>query len=659
MVLRPRTFLSVTVLLLLLAGVALAKQPPPWEPIPSDELAYTGTPKTGPASAILLYRHHHIDDETDVETHHFRIKVLAEPGMKWAEVEIPYIKGWWKVEDIRARTVAPDGTSSEFSGTVFDKLVIRRRRTRVQMKAFTLPNVRVGSIIEYRYKIRGSLRRAWSLQHELHTSRADYYLHPSEGWSGFGFYSSFRMKPGLFWVYYTPDRRKLTREKNGDVSLALTDLPAVQEEPYSPPEDEIRMRVDFFYSFQNFLSQPDEFWNELSKYHWPGYEQFVDKKKALAREVERITSPADSPEVKLQKIYARVQQIRNLSFERDKTEKEEKREKIKSLDHVEHVLERGYGYAIDISLLFMGLARTAGFESSMVLLAPRDRRFFAKELVDSRQISAYVVAVKVGNEDRFFDPATKFCAYGQLPWEETGADGFKVGEKAATFIRTPVPPAEAALTRRVADLNVTTAGDLAGTVKVYYTGQEALRRRIDLRDEDELERREQLEQELRELLLPSAEVKLLSTSGWDEAAPPLVAEFSVRIPGYAVVTGKRMLLDLSPLGARRSQPFSVSQRVHPIYFDYPFMEREEVSIQIPTGYRVESLPAPRKDHRQWEDFEISTTADAKTVTTTRTVAIKGLLYPITYYPELRQFFDGLRAADADKLVLQAAQSARQ
>ena len=59
--------------------------------------------------------------------------------------------------------------------------------------------------------------------------------------------------------------------------------------------------------------------------------------------VGQIVSPSDPPEVKLQKIYARVQQIRNTSFEVQKTEEEVKREKEKTASNAEDLWKRGYG----------------------------------------------------------------------------------------------------------------------------------------------------------------------------------------------------------------------------------------------------------------------------------------------------------------------------
>ena len=72
-------------------------------------------------------------------------------------------------------------------------------------------------------------------------------------------------------------------------------------------------------------------------------ESCAGKRKAMEQAVAQIVSASDTPETKLQKIYARVQQVRNTSYERAKTEQEQKRDKEKDINNVEDLRKRGYG----------------------------------------------------------------------------------------------------------------------------------------------------------------------------------------------------------------------------------------------------------------------------------------------------------------------------
>ncbi len=59
-----------------------------------------------------------------------------------------------RVEDIQGRTIHPDGTIIPFTGKPYDKLVEKTQGIKFMAKVFTMPDVEVGSIIEYRYKLR-------------------------------------------------------------------------------------------------------------------------------------------------------------------------------------------------------------------------------------------------------------------------------------------------------------------------------------------------------------------------------------------------------------------------------------------------------------------------------------------------------------------------
>jgi transglutaminase-like putative cysteine protease len=91
--------------------------------------------------------------------------------------------------------------------------------------------------------------------------------------------------------------------------------------------------------------------------------------------VSEIVSSTDSQETKLRKIYARCQQIRNLSYESRKTAEEAKRD-LKPNQNVEELYKNGYGYGRDITWLFLALARAAGFDAYPVMVSSRREYFF-------------------------------------------------------------------------------------------------------------------------------------------------------------------------------------------------------------------------------------------------------------------------------------------
>ena len=147
----------------------------------------------------------------------------------------------------------------------------------------------------------------------------------------------------------------------------------------------------------------------------------------MERAVAQIVSPSDSQEVKLRKIYDRVQQIRNTSYELRKTEQEEKREKETLADNVEDVWRRGYGNTIELTWLFLGLARAAGFEAYGCWVSDRREYFFNPKMMQSAKLNSNVVLVKLNGKDLYLDPGVVFTPFGLLTWSETAAQGAAAG----------------------------------------------------------------------------------------------------------------------------------------------------------------------------------------------------------------------------------------
>ena len=83
-------------------------------------------------------------------------------------MEIPYFEEQGNIIAIRARTIRPDGTIAVFEGKAYDKTIVKARNVKYLAKTFTLPDVQVGSIIEYRYTRRhgGELRVRLELDFE-------------------------------------------------------------------------------------------------------------------------------------------------------------------------------------------------------------------------------------------------------------------------------------------------------------------------------------------------------------------------------------------------------------------------------------------------------------------------------------------------------------
>jgi hypothetical protein len=121
-----------------------------WLPVPPEDLALKDNPAQPGAHAMILYRDSEVNSKEASDKEYIRIKIFTEQGGSEANVQIPFLKGLSDIKDIRARTIQPDGTVTNFKGEIFDKLVVKMSGAKVLSKTFTLSDVHPGSIIEYK-----------------------------------------------------------------------------------------------------------------------------------------------------------------------------------------------------------------------------------------------------------------------------------------------------------------------------------------------------------------------------------------------------------------------------------------------------------------------------------------------------------------------------
>jgi hypothetical protein len=418
-----------------------------------------------------------------------------------------------------------------------------------------------------------------------------------------------------------------------------------------PPEGELKARVNFVYT-EGLEKDAEKFWKEYAKGKSSAIETYVSKHKAMDQAVSEIVAPGDSPEVKLEKIYTRVQQIRNLSFESEKTGQEQKREKFKDLNNVEDIWKAGYSYGSGLNWLFLALARSAGFQAYPVVASGRSDHFFHPALMNSFELNSTLVLVKVNGKDVFCDPATRFAPYGILPWEETGVPGRRLDKDGGAWVTTPMPESSASRVERRADLKLTDDGSLEGKVIVTYSGLTALWRRIDERLEDDAQRKQFLEDGVKECIPVGAEVELTNKPDWSSSSQTLIAEFKITVQGWASAAGHRTVLAAELFGSQEKHTFEHANRVHPVYFRYPYEEIDDVNIDLPLGWQVQNVPAEKKKDAQVISYSLKAENKKNAVHVSRDFRVDIVQLDPKYYAALRSFYELVRTGDEDQIVLQ-------
>jgi hypothetical protein len=272
--------------------------------------------------------------------------------------------------------------------------------------------------------------------------------------------------------------------------------------------------------------------------------------------------------------------------------------------------------------------------------------------MDPHRLDDNVVLVKLNGKDTFYDPGTAFTPFGILPWPETGVKGLRLDKDGGAWIVTTVPDSTVSNIVRKADLKMTDQGALEGKVTVTFSGLEALSMRLEMRNEDETARTKHIEDVVREFIPVGIDVDLKNKPDWRSSSPTLVGEFEIKVQGWASAAGHRALIPVGLFGAPEKHVFEHAARVHPIYFDFPTARMDDVTIELPLDWKVNSVPPAHKDEGKVCSYNTSAENHLGTLHLTRKLNIDVLLLDAKYYGALRQFFQVVKTGDEQQIVVQ-------
>jgi len=628
------------------AGVTQAATTP-WRPVAAADLAMTSEPKAPNASAIVLYMDRNRDDSSRREDVYMQIKILTEDGRRHADVEITYDAKRESIRSIEARTIRRDGTIIPFAGEIFEKPIAAGSDGKVMTKTLALTDVEVGGVIEYRYtryRRSGLYSVRWMLGGNLFMRHAHYAFRGSQ---------PFRYGTPLG---VPPNSSPIESAKRGYLTMDIHDVPAFVSEEFSPPETAIRHHLSLIYAWDwdRPAKDPEKFWKRYVEEQRSSTASFLVFSSSLREDVLRIAPETDPPEMRLRKLYAACAGLRNRSYEPERSEEEWERDDEPEAGSAREVWKHKYGWSGQIDLLFMAMAREAGFEVAEVWTADRWEFFFSQLQMDPGPLETRLIEVKVAGKPLLLSPGTKFLPFGALAWTRTAQPALRIDSKSFSWITVEPLKPEQTRSAYKAHLALQPDGSLKGKLTMTQTGQEAVWRRNRENNEDAAHRRKFLEDDLIDDLGDAAVVRVIGEPDW-QGTGDFVVEFELTIPDRAIRAGNRLLLPLALFAAGKNNAFQKAERQFPIYIWYPYIAEEEMQIDLPAGWKLAELPEAEFIDVSKIAYSIRTFREddpVPAVRVKRKLQMEMLLTPPDVYGSVRQFFESVRAGDEQHIIVE-------
>jgi cellulose synthase operon protein C len=609
------------------------------------ELAQNGPGKdTFPqADAVIALERDDITlqaDGTVVTKHHSIVKLLdPQRGKdKYADLHIPFDSKRESLTIERARTVNDDGKEhavgvDEIADIVPARISDATIYADVRERVVTFPAVDTGSVMELVY---------------TRTTKAT----PDAPLGG----------EELLAAWNPVIERTVTITAPASVTPKL----AVEGQTLTPTESSARGARTWTYKVENLPDRHPEMGSlpdaavlpRLVYGFQPSWQKvlegvatrFLDKAvpaqmpPAIKAEADRIVAGAVSDSDKATKLYAFVaHDIRSIDLPLGWAGYEPHAPDV--------VLQNRYGDDRDKVGLFLALAATQGLKGRPVLVRTRKVPVIAS-VPTVAQFDRMIAKLDLDGTDVWVDPSDENGQYGVafagqdnlvLPLDKTGRE---------LGARPPLDPSTS-ISSTKASFTLSGSGDLQASYTYDLTGWYADRASEQLRPL----KGELLDKHFQQSaagVAASAIDKNHTVSDTLSVTGPIHVTHDVSVPGYSQTQNGFRVFELPPLslGVASDEPSAnLSTRKSALWVGVPRIERGELSVQIPAGWKVAYVPPSLEGAAEGLAFSSSCAAAGQTVTCKAEIKLDKLTVPAEKYPAFRDALTKLQAYERRVVLL--------
>jgi hypothetical protein len=472
---------------MLFAGLVLAlttqtliaqKSPIKFGEIPLEDLKMTRYDKDSSAAAVILtdYGEAYINvssvDALLYFERHVRIKILKKEGMEWANGSIPLWhsgSGGEKVTSLKAATYNLENGKIVETKMSKDNSFKEKFNKNINLQKFTLPNVKVGSVIEYSYTVSSEYLANfpnWKFQYDIPVRLSEYWaLFPE-------FFTFEKYMQGFVPV----TNYEVTRKNNSDFQIQAhhyvsKDVPAFKAEPFMTSEDNYVSKMNFALSYITFPGKPTQeimgSWQKLNTelLESESFGKIITGSGFLKKKTEELTAGITDPMQKVAAIHSYVKNTLEWDGEKDYL--------ASSLKKVFD--EDKKGTAGDINLALASMLEKINIPVDMVLLSTRDHGFIRKEYPMSSQFNYVICRAKVGDKTILLDATDKHLPMQLLPERCINGEGLVISATNSGWIN--IETKSKSRTAVNSEFTLLDDGTFSGKINYTTDGYDAQRHR--------------------------------------------------------------------------------------------------------------------------------------------------------------------------------------
>jgi hypothetical protein len=575
-------------------------------------------------------------------TEHGIIKIFSDTDQRYSRQSLPFNNSV-KIISIKARTVNERG--EEF---ILDKNEITEKSlfseyvlySDAKVKEFNFPRVEKNSLVEYEYEfLLESLLfwHDWFFQNETPVIYSKYVLKVPK---------DFEFKFKVVNDKIEPQIKPGGEDKELIFTWEAKDKKALRKEAFMPPLSEVGTRLAFSPSAFKMEEKiyPSKTWDDVARWYHELSSQSIIAEERTRDLAFALTSNSSSERKKVKAVYEWVQDnIRYVSVAIGAG--------AFKPHNCQDVLDYKYGDCKDMSSFFIALLKAIGIEAFPALISTRGHRRVLPDLPKPRQFDHVMVVVFLDAEYLWLDPACRNCKFGELPFEDQGTTALIVKSDQGKLITSSQSSFDQNLTQTSWEIKLNPDRSATGEIMIKAEGQEDLAFKNSLLELKPVKRKKALldfvsfwfmDVDLNRWRFENLEEKDSSTCIRGDFA---AEKFGTQIRG-------KLFLPVNFITQRNiSQVFPKKERIFPVLFDYEFSSVDELAIEIPHQFEIESLPPNLLLDENFGFFESSYETVDNRIYHKRVFERKKLFIPVEEYDQLKAFYDRVAKEDNQKIIL--------
>jgi hypothetical protein len=595
-----------------------------------------------------------------------KIKIYKKEGYDWGNFEMLLYNGVNAKQSLEiksAYTYNLVGDKVEKSKLKSDGEFVEKVNEYWTKKKITMPNVKEGSIIEIDYSIKDEgtgLIDEWTFQDQIPVDFSEYTTLIPE----YYVYNT-HFKGWLTPKIVTEELRKSIelrdkervniggRMQNSNINVeqisyklkkstyTLEQIPAIKEESFTNNIKNYTSSIVLELSitrFPNSMTQSySSDWETVTKkiYEYSDFGPELNKTGYYEKEITELLNGITSQPEKIAIVFNFVKNRMNWN----------ERYGYSCQLGVKKAFQDKTGNVADINLMLASMLRYAGIEANPILISTRNNGI---ALYPSRSAFNYViVGVEVENNVILLDATNKYSLPGILPVRDLNWFGriIRNNGSSTTVSLTPQKKSIDAITLMA---SISENGEITGKVRKKHYDYNAYIFRNNYNNISKESFIEKLEKENTGLEVVEYEVQ--NSTNLSE---PIVENYSFKTTNSVEIIGDKLYVSPLLYFSFKENPFKQEQRQYPVDFVFPNQDNFKISLTIPDGYTLESLPESKVIAMpdEYAKFSYDITKNNNQIQLSYVLDINKVVIENGYYQSLKDFFKELVNKNNEYIVL--------